>query len=89
MCAPNGAHASGEEVHIVLRDRDAAYALRNLDLDLSVDDALVAYEHTSNAAAQGTFRLFSGGDVKVTSVALLDVDTLVLLERLRLRIARR
>ena len=87
MCAPDGAHATGEEVHIVLRDRDAAHALRNLNL--SVDDALIAYEHTGNAAAQGTFRLFSRGDVKITSVALLEVDTLVLFERLRLRVAGR
>ena len=87
MCAPNGAHATWEEVYIVLRDRDAPYALRNLNF--SIDGALIAYKHAGNAAAQSPFRLFSRGDVEITSVALLDVHTLVLFERLRIARRRR
>ena len=92
MCIPDGGHASGEKVYIVLRDRDAPYALRELDLSISINGALIAHKHTGNATAQGTFRLFSRRDVEIPSVTLLEVHSLVFFERLRRRrrrIARR
>jgi hypothetical protein len=79
MGSPNGAHAGWEEEDVVLGDGDSPYALRNHNLAIS--SALVAHEHARDAAAQGTFCLFGRGDIKVTSIALFEIQGLVDLVR--------
>lgn len=90
MGSPNGAHAALEEEHVVLGDRDSPYTVRNLDLASS--SALVAHEHTRDAAAQGALCLIDRGDVKIASIALFEIDVLVRFQRLLVageRLARR
>ena len=86
MGSPYGTHAGREEEHVVLGDGDSPYALRNLNL--AINGALIAHEHTSNTTAQGTFSLRNGGDVKIASITLFEIKCLFRFQWFRTIIGR-
>ena len=81
MSSPYSTHAGREEEHVVLADRGSPYTLRNLNLAISA--ALATHKHTSNTTAHSTFSLLTSGDVKVASIALLEINGLVRIQWFR------
>lgn len=86
MGSPYGSHPGREEEYVVLGDSDSPYALRNLNL--AINCALIAHEHTSNPTAQGTFSQRNRTDIKVASIALFEINVLVRFQWFRTTIGR-